>query len=155
MAILSRTASCSRYFFGSFLVMVFILSFGCADQEPPAADRSESSPAADEAKAPAPDPQRIAGRWLRPDGGYILELGGVRDGGVLGAAYFNPNPINVDESNWAVEGSELHVYVKFDDVNYPGSYYSLVYDPQSDRLVGAYYQAVQKQTYSVEFVRRE
>ncbi len=144
-----------RYILCCFLVMFLVLAIGCADQDPPAADRSESPPAADELKAQAPDPQKIAGRWLRPDGGYILQISDVQDGGELKAAYFNPNPINVAEKKWSIKGSELHVYVKFDDRNYPGSYYLLIYNPEVDRLVGSYFQAVQKQTFSVEFVRQQ
>jgi hypothetical protein len=84
----------------------------------------------------------------------VLVLEDVSDDGTLKASYFNPSPIPVEESKWAAEGSELHVYVKFDHPNYPGSYYYLVYDPDQDRLRGAYYQAVTDRTYSIEFVRQ-
>jgi hypothetical protein len=60
------------------------------------------------------DFQRFAGRWLRADGGYVLELR---------------------------------------DANYPGSFYNLRYDPKNDRLMGTYFQAVQRETYDIEFVR--
>jgi hypothetical protein len=39
------------------------------------------------------------------------------------------------------------------DVNYPGSNYTLIYDPISEKLTGSYYQAVAGQTYTVEFVK--
>ncbi len=39
-------------------------------------------------------------------------------------------------------------------MNYPGSTYKLVYDPGRDVLGGLYFQAVQQQTFDVEFVRR-
>jgi len=37
--------------------------------------------------------------------------------------------------------------------NYPGSTYTLQYDPASDRLKGTYFQAVQRQTFDIEFMR--
>ena len=45
------------------------------------------------------------------------------------------------------------MFVELRDVNYPGSAYNLRYDPKTDRLIGTYFQAVQRQTYDVEFVR--
>jgi hypothetical protein len=33
---------------------------------------------------------RIEGKWLRPDGGYVLVLSDVKSEGTLKAAYFNP-----------------------------------------------------------------
>ena len=37
--------------------------------------------------------------------------------------------------------------------NYPGSTYTLTYDPASDQLKGVYYQAVEKQQFPVAFLR--
>ena len=39
------------------------------------------------------------------------------------------------------------------DVNYPGSTYNLQYDPETDRLKGTYFQAVERQTFEIQFVR--
>jgi len=39
-------------------------------------------------------------------------------------------------------------------VNYPGSTYRLTYDPGRDVLAGLYFQAIEQQTFDVEFVRR-
>ena len=44
------------------------------------------------------DFQRLAGRWLRTDGGYVLELRDIKKDGSLKAAYFNPRPINVSRA---------------------------------------------------------
>ena len=41
------------------------------------------------------DEHRIAGKWLRPDGGYVLELSDLKQDGTLRVAYFNPRPIRV------------------------------------------------------------
>jgi hypothetical protein len=99
--------------------------------------------------------QRLAGRWLRPDGGYILELGGINEDGSLKASYFNPRPIKVYRAEHHRKDGKITLSIELRDVNYPGSTYTLQYDPVSDRLKGAYFQAVQKETYYVEFVRTE
>ena len=52
------------------------------------------------------------------------------------------------------EGGRASLFVKLDDVNYPGSTYTLVYDSGSDTLRGDYFQAVQGAHYEVVFVRR-
>ena len=40
------------------------------------------------------------------------------------------------------------------DVGYPGSMFSLVYDPSNDRIVGFYYHAVSGQNFDVVFIRQ-
>jgi hypothetical protein len=100
-----------------------------------------------------PDAQHLIGRWVRPDGGYILELRNATKEGSLKAAYFNPRPINVARAEWRRKDGALTVFVELRDVNYPGSTYTMQYDPASDRLKGAYFQAVEKQTFAIEFVR--
>jgi hypothetical protein len=102
----------------------------------------------------SPDAKRLEGRWLRPDGGYILQLSNPGPGGTLQAAYFNPRPINVGRAEWRKGEEGLGVFVELRDVNYPGSSYTLRYDLKGDRLVGTYFQAVEKLTYDIEFVRK-
>ena len=97
----------------------------------------------------------IEGKWLRPDGGYVLELSDVKSEGKLKAAYFNPRPINVGKAEWRSMDDRIQVFVELQDVNYPGSTYTLIYDPKHDRLNGYYYQAVVKGTFDVVFVRKE
>jgi hypothetical protein len=53
---------------------------------------AEPVPAADA------DPVKVVGRWVRRDGGYVLELRNPTFDGRLAAAYFNPRPINVSRS---------------------------------------------------------
>ena len=43
------------------------------------------------------------------------------------------------------------VMIELQDQNYPGSIYTLEYQPQGDRLTGIYFQAVEKVSYNVEF----
>jgi len=105
--------------------------------------------------AEQPDPQPLVGRWVRPDGGYLLEVREVGKDGSMKAGYFNPRPINVAKAEWHRKDGTLTLFVELRDVNYPGSTYTLQYDPASDRLKGAYYQAVEKQTFVVEFTRRK
>jgi hypothetical protein len=101
------------------------------------------------------DSQRLAGQWVRPDGGYILELKDIKKEGSLKASYYNPRPINVAVAEVRRSKGGIGVFVELRDVNYPGSKYDLRYDPAADRLKGTYYQAVEKQTYDVEFVRMQ
>ena len=97
--------------------------------------------------------KQLEGRWLREDGGYILDLQDIRPDGSLKAFYFNPRQINVHEANWKFEDERLIFYVELRDVNYPGSNYTLMYRAATDVLWGSYYQAVQKQNMDVFFVR--
>ena len=99
--------------------------------------------------------ESAAGRWLRPDGGYILELSRPSPGDKFKATYFNPRPIRVATTRVTHEGTAIRVYVELLDVGYPGSYYDLVYDPAGDRLVGFYFQAKMNATFDVFFVRAE
>jgi hypothetical protein len=57
------------------------------------------------------DPAKLVGRWLRPDGGYILQLSEPRAKGELKAAYFNPRPINVSRAEWKHREGHLGVFV--------------------------------------------
>jgi hypothetical protein len=110
--------------------------------------------AADAPKSAAKvDSKRLIGHWERPDGGYILEINGIVKDGILKAAYYNPRPINVARAEFSSKDGALTIFVELRDVNYPGSKYNLKYDPKSDRLIGTYFQAVQGETYNVEFSR--
>lgn len=99
------------------------------------------------------DEQRLTGRWVRPDGGYILELKEIKKDGSLNAAYFNPRPINVARAELSRKDGRITIFIELRDVNYPGSKYNLQYDAKTDRLIGTYFQAVQGETYDIEFVR--
>src|SRR5690242_6383851 len=46
----------------------------------------------------SPTVSKLTGKWVRPDGGYVLELKSVGSGGKMDAAYFNPRPINVSRA---------------------------------------------------------
>jgi hypothetical protein len=97
--------------------------------------------------------EKLAGRWQRPDGGYIIEVRSVEPDGRMNAAYFNPQPINVAKAEASQDGGTVKVFIELRDVNYPGSTYNLTYDPADDCLKGAYFQAAIGQTFDIYFVR--
>jgi len=103
----------------------------------------------------AKDSQVFMGRWIRPDGGYVLELNGGQAEGTLEAVYYNPKPIHVAHAELARDNGFLTIFIELRDINYPGSTYHLIYDDGADRLVGTYFQAVNGITYDIMFVRDE
>ncbi len=126
------------------------------ESAPPA--QTQTTNTAPAATAPAgaaarPEFQKLIGKWQRPDGGYVIEIKGVDADGKLDAAYFNPNPIHVARALAAMDGTTLKVFIELRDVNYPGSTYTLVSGPGGDSFTGIYYQALQQQSFEVNFVR--
>jgi len=97
--------------------------------------------------------QRLKGRWVRHDGGYIILIENIKPEGSLKVSYFNPRKINVSRANWKFEDNRLNILVELRDVNYPGSTYKLLYATAQDVLIGTYFQAVHKQTFNVSFKR--
>ena len=95
----------------------------------------------------------LKGRWLRPDGGYVIDIRDVDATGKLAAGYFNPRPINVSQAKASREGDTTKVFVELRDVNYPGATYNLTYDPEKDQLRGVYYQPALRQSFDVVFIR--
>lgn len=124
-----------------FLFMLTLTVFPASAAEAPAADARRGE-------------QRLLGRWVRPDGGYVLELSKVRKDGTLEAGYYNPRPIHVARAEWKRGNGTATVHIELRDVNYPGSRYDLRYDPESDSLKGTYFQAVERKTYEIGFERR-
>jgi len=102
----------------------------------------------------ATNSQRLIGQWVRPDGGYVLEISRVRSNGRLDATYHNPRPINVETAELRQDGEKIGVFIELQDTGYPGSYYELIYSEKDDLLIGTYFQATQQATYEVAFVRR-
>jgi len=94
----------------------------------------------------------LNGRWLRLDGGYVLEIRAVDPSGKIDAVYLNPQPINIAKAEATRDGSTMKVFVELRAPNYPGSTYTLTYDRQQDQLKGIYFQAVQQQRFNVSFV---
>jgi hypothetical protein len=97
---------------------------------------------------------QIIGTWVRPDGGYTLDIKDVSGDGKMDASYFNPNPINVAVAQATIESEKINVFVELQDIGYPGSNYTLVYDPDTDCLIGVYHHLVINQDFDVYFVRK-
>ena len=98
----------------------------------------------------------LVGRWLRPDGGYVIEVksvndSGKNDSGKMDASYFNPKSINVHKAEASRDGAITKVFIELRDANYPGSTYTLTYDAQKDQLAGIYYHAGLRQSFDVIF----
>ena len=49
--------------------------------------------------------QKLKGKWVRPDGGYVFEIKSVEDGGKIVASYSNPRPINVSKAEASQDGA--------------------------------------------------
>lgn len=138
------------------VVVACALAVSCTKKEdsPPVSTGPESKGAgAASSAAVRPEFAKLAGKWERPDGGYVLEIKSVDSGGTMQAAYFNPNPINVSQAAALYKDGATKVFVELRDANYPGCTYSLTYDPQSDQLYGQYFQASMQQTFDVTFGR--
>lgn len=73
----------------------------------------------------------------------------------MDAGYFNPNPINVDKAEWRISDNKLYIRVILKDVNYPGSTYTLIYNPVNDSLSGNYFQALEGTNFNVIFTRKK
>jgi len=97
--------------------------------------------------------ETLESRWLRPDGGYIIQIRSVDSSGKIDAGYFNPRPIHVSKAQASKEGGKIKVFVELSDAGYPGSTYTLTYDSKQDVLRGVYYQAAMKQSFDVYFTR--
>lgn len=95
----------------------------------------------------------LRGRWVRPDGGYVIDIRGVDAGGKLEASYANPRPLPFAKAEATREGAAIKLFLELRAGGYDGSNYALIYDPASDRLVGVYSQAVAKQKFDVYFER--
>ena len=107
------------------------------------------------ASAEKPDFKVIIGEWVRPDGGYVVRIRGIKTDGSVDAGYFNPGKINIAEANVSLWKGMVKLFIKLQDKGYPGSTYTLYYYPEKDALAGFYYQAAVGQTYEVVFWRKK
>jgi len=95
----------------------------------------------------------LPGRWVRPDGGYVITIKSVDAGGKLDAAYANPNPLPFAKAEATQDGKTIKLFFELRAGGYNGSTYTLTYDPAADVLKGIYYQAVAQQKFDVYFTR--
>ena len=119
---------------------------------------AQGASAVDKAAAPAPavafGPAALKGTWVRPDGGYRIEIKSIGANGQIEAMYFNPNPLPFAKASVRQDGKVLRVFLELLAGGYNGSTYELTYDAAGDRLYGIYYQAVMKQKFDVVFMRK-
>ncbi len=95
----------------------------------------------------------LVGRWVRPDGGYLIIIRGVDTSGRLDAGYQNPNPLPFARAEASRDGTAIKVFLELRAGGYNGSTYTLTYDPANDVLHGVYYQAVARQKFDIYFER--
>jgi len=132
---------CSRYF--AVLIFLLVLSACRSDADKPENAAKESEAGGGQTAGPtAPDYSVLVGRWLRPDGGYVIEIQ-------------NPRTINVSQALAAQKDGQIQIFIELRDVGYPGATYTLTYDKGNDVLNGLYYQPAAGQTFEVQFVRKE
>ena len=118
-------------------------------------NRSATEPAATvPQKKETPDFDRLVGNWVRPDGGYVIEISKIYPDGKVDAAYFNPSPIHVSRSTVSEEDGIITLFIELQGQGYPGSTYTLKYNPTYDAMVGIYFQAVIQQPFEVIFQRK-
>jgi hypothetical protein len=143
-------------------VLVLAATLACREKNPPTAPPQVAQPQPTEAPPATPEPPKtdakaafktLEGKWLRADGGYVIEVRRSGTDGRLDAAYFNPSPIHVAQANAKKEQGLIHVFLELRDRGYPGCTYNLVYDAGNDCLAGNYFQAAQGETYPVVFTR--
>lgn len=136
--------------------LMAIVATGSCRKQTAAPASSVADPAAGSTTPVATVPEslrKVYGRWVRDDGGYVLEIRNGAAGGVLDASYFNPKSIRVSRAAWYEGGGRMQILIELNDVGYPGSTYVLRHDPATDRLLGQYTQPALKQTFEIEFSR--
>ena len=97
--------------------------------------------------------RKLVGRWVRPDGGYVIHIRQVDADGSLQAAYFNPRPIHVSQAQVTQKEGEIQILIELRDIGYPGATYALTYNAKHDVLAGLYHQPAVGQTFDVAFER--
>ena len=118
-------------------------------------NRSLTEPAATiSQKKETPDFDRLVGSWVRPDGGYVIEIHKIHPDGKVDAAYFNPSPIHVSRSTVSEKDGIIELFIELQGKGYPGSTYTLKYNPEYDAMVGIYFQSVIQQPFDVIFQRK-
>lgn len=132
-----------------------LLSYGLTVLTVSAALLCADAPAGPAAMASGPQAAFgvLAGRWVRPDGGYVIRIKAVDAGGKLDASYANPSPLPFYIAKVTRDGDALKLFFELRAGGYNGSTYTLNYDAASDQLKGVYYQAVVRQKFEVVFVR--
>ena len=107
--------------------MIYLVSIGLAAASfYGLMNRSSTEPAAtisQQSETPAFD--RLVGSWVRPDGGYVIEISKIHPDGKVDAPYFNPRPIHVSRSKVSEKDGIIELFIELQGKGYPGSTYTL------------------------------
>lgn len=125
------------------------IAAGASAQGAPAAAPSGKAARADVAM------DALKGAWVRTDGGYVILIRNVAADGQIDATYFNPATLPFARAKAVRTDKTIRLAFELRAGNYAGSTYDLTYDAATDRLVGRFNQAVARQTFDVQFVRRK
>lgn len=150
--IITALAGVSVIFFA--MVLLWREKNAPVNKTTPSVDQQARSPQAEPAGA-SHEYSHLIGRWIRPDGGYVLQIRKVDASGNIDAGYYNPRPINVSRAEASRIQSRIKVFIELRDAGYPGATYTLAYNSQKDVLVGIYDQPAAGQSFNVVFVRME
>jgi len=126
-----------------FLIVNPALAQQPSQQQQPPATMSAGQPAF----------ERLVGRWVRLQGGYVITIRAVDADGKLDAGYENPRPLPFHVAVASRDGSALKLLFELRAGGYNGSTYTLSYDAANDRLTGVFDQVVAKQKFDVVFAR--
>lgn len=136
-----------------YVVMSLAVAAGISQAQAQLQPLPNTSPSSS-ISAPQTPFSALPGRWVRPDGGYVITIKSVDADGKLDASYANPNPLPFYAATATEDGGMLKLHFDLRAGGYNGSTYTLTYDAAGDRLKGTYYQAVAKQSFEVVFVRK-
>src|SRR4051794_32407610 len=56
--------------------------------------------------------KQLVGHWLRPDGGYVIEIREAKPDGQLDASYFNPSIVNISRADWKRDESGMQISIE-------------------------------------------
>jgi len=101
---------------------------------PAQAQRPSAAPVSPAAAASGPQAAFgvLPGRWVRPDGGYVISIKAVDAGGKLDASYANPSPLPFYTAKVTRDGDALTLFFELRVGGYNGSTYTFRYDAASD-----------------------
>lgn len=135
------------------LSILALVSGGSADPAAHGAEGPVATPTAPPSAVPTGGFDVLRGRWVRPDGGYVITIKGVDGTGRLDAGYANPSPLPFAKAEASRDGTTIKVFLELRAGGYDGSTYTLTYDPVNDILAGVYFQAVVQRRFDVYFTR--
>jgi hypothetical protein len=138
-----------------FLILIRKMNIS-GDSEPASSENSrwESMPVTEAVSEPE-DLQKLVGQWTRTDSPYVIEIREVSEDGTLAVSYYNPRSINVSIAKAEIKNGIVEVFVELRDTGYPGSNYTLKYNPGNNSLEGVYFQAAIQQKFNVVFRRMQ